>query len=293
MNCDVSTLRVDSAFTPGSCSPYGSLGHITNCSQLALECYTGFITSSARDASADQVYYRGSIRDNLEFTQCAERVLGANATWDRAFVSNTACEVSLPGATYNTTSINTSTNSARSSRGKASLLAVVLCVVVCVSMLSTVSATSFTDFPQARWEKRTLGCRTFNLALSTQTQTFSSSTRLSSTVDCRTSTQPCALPAGPFSLTVRSTWSSRDAGSGTDLPTNGIPTNLYVAAASASLANATLYVTPGQAGFLAGYAPATLFRGNLTDCDGGGEREVELLVVKRESVRFNVVTTSS
>ncbi|SPO31741.1 uncharacterized protein UTRI_06552_B [Ustilago trichophora] len=308
MNCDAS-YSYNSGSLSGAplCAPFWGLGHMTNCSILASTCYTGgYIVGPTFN---NETLYVGTIRSGenpvtLEFEECAQRVVGQGGKFERGYVVNEGCGLSLDSKVQNST--RGFTNSGAKSRkkdGRGWMVGVTYLVVIftLLGMVGGVGA-----MPNESWnhhhhlikrqEDYFLGCRSLDLNTSIQTQILSPTIRLSSTIDCRTSSQPCLFSSSPaYSVTFKSsiidlTTSNSTADTTVDITRYTSP--LHVLSLSASLGRQQLSVRPGQTGYLAAYAPMTRFRANLTLCEGGGERLVQIDALKNDRVRFIVINTN-
>lgn len=77
------------------CSPFGGIGHISNCSALTA-CYQGHIASPPFNTATgppNQTIYIGSLANNLVFQDCAAEVVGPGGRVDGGFITNYGCSV--------------------------------------------------------------------------------------------------------------------------------------------------------------------------------------------------------
>ncbi|TKY86335.1 hypothetical protein EX895_004484 [Sporisorium graminicola] len=104
MNC-IQNGNYAQLFEPNkACSPFGGIGHVSNCTELAQNCYQGYVASrpyNATDGAKNQVVYIGSVADNIAFGDCARRVLGQGGQYERGFISNIDCQLTTANATSN------------------------------------------------------------------------------------------------------------------------------------------------------------------------------------------------
>lgn len=310
MNCDAST-----AFPPthGSslCAPFFGLGHITNCSELAAECYTGYISYPGFDTRR---IFVGSIQNDTGFEECARRVVGQNGTFERGYIVNEGCKLNVDTSVYNSTGGYESWNAGSSLRGKgtrsgAMLLtyfAIVISLLSAVGMVQAAVPSSSLQHHQrdaALWVARSdqestreagrlyLDCRSYKLNNSTQIQTLSPTQRLSDDLDCRNSTTPCAFEKKQYSATFKSTISANGTTTDLDLRQFGILVN-YVSTLTDSSTYQTLHVNPGQKGYLAAYVPITYWKTDMIFCADGIDRPVEMRTLKNTRMRLTVVNTN-
>lgn len=140
MNCIADSGVVAQQFGENKiCSPFGGNGHISNCSELAQNCYQGYV---AAPAVSNQVVYVGSIENDIEFEQCASRVVGQGGRYERGYVSNIGCGLNATVRATNAPS-NGAANAARSMRPSTkkgtiafTYLAILLSVMSCFSMVA-------------------------------------------------------------------------------------------------------------------------------------------------------------
>ena len=142
MNCEVNNADATALLAPvQSCSPYGFLGHISNCSELAEACYQGYIASPRRalgGSGETQTVYVGSVENNVEFEQCAQRVVGDGGRYTRGFTSNEGCSV----GTNTTQGESNAAPSASALRIKKSAPAALTYLAMLLALLSTLSVAS-------------------------------------------------------------------------------------------------------------------------------------------------------
>ncbi|KAF6767290.1 hypothetical protein PSEUBRA_003801 [Kalmanozyma brasiliensis GHG001] len=131
MNCIADpALNLTSLFGGANmpCSPFGGIGHISNCSALTV-CYQGYIASppfNTTTGPVNQTLYIGSVSNNLVLQDCATQVVGRTGRFDASFVTNYGCSLSS-NQTY------TSDASVASGRtGKGWLLAGAVAILVTV-----------------------------------------------------------------------------------------------------------------------------------------------------------------
>ncbi|SPO31422.1 uncharacterized protein UTRI_06552 [Ustilago trichophora] len=306
MNCDASTNYNGGSFSGAPlCAPFWGLGHMTNCSVLASTCYTGgYIVGPT---IGNETVYVGTIKsgsDELEFEECAAKVVGEGGRFERGYVVNQGCGLRLDSQVQNVTRGGLTSDAARMGGRKGGWLMGVTYLVIVLWLISSVGgvgamsdeSSNHDHHLMKRREDYFLDCRSLDLNRSIQTQTLSPFIRLSSIIDCRTSPSPCSFNSStPYTVTLRSSITDLSTSNSTRDTTVDITrytSPLHVLSLSASLGGQQLHVRPGQKGYLAAYAPMTSFRANLTLCEHGGERLVQIDALKNDRVRFTVVYTN-
>lgn len=327
MNCDASSLIVDSQFSPiPACSPFAPVGHITNCSQLAIECYDGFITSpptNRGNANNSNTIFVGGIVNNIDFEECAQRVVGQDGKFERAYISNEGCDLTLPASTQNTTNVTTTSSTASSNAGSSGFkrkksiksgAAMVTYFAILVSLLSAIGMVGAVPSNAAGHEgevslsthslyrRDAIDCQSFNLASSQQNLSVSTSTWLSKLVDCRNSTTPCHIPVQNYTATVNSSWifnttnfvgNNQGGKNNLTLLQSPVPVQKFVGSGYVSSLSASVkgpfYVKPGQQGYLAAHALMNYFEGTMSGCPDGRNDSIQINAVRNERMRFSVV----
>ncbi|KAF6767293.1 hypothetical protein PSEUBRA_003806 [Kalmanozyma brasiliensis GHG001] len=325
------------------CSPFGGMGHYTNCTKLAETCYKGFVASPPVNTTyGPQVFYVGNVEDNLKFEECVNG-LGQVVHYEPGFTSDRGCQL-----TFNSLSNNSvlNTNAAwpkNSFKSKSTVLFTYLAVFLCFTVMvaarpfiadgqpsdqlqrlgsgwcdkimdhieaggqlrttghgvsgnmvrSTVNESANTsdlrvDYSSLR-KRGQVGCKSFVWDYRNETQ--SGTERVGPTIDCRNCFSPATTQVDQTNVTLKSIWQTSDASAKvSDFSVRGLGPSYRDEVKTG--ATPTFSIGAGYMGYVAAYAPATVFVGRFTECDDRIDKPGRVFAI-RNQVNYRVVNTNA